>query len=94
LIKKGISGFEESWILAVADGHGNNGHLVSKFIKTLLVSKFEFEDKRIMRQKYPHDLSMTSVMCLEKSDSALFLVMMKQILKKTFHSLEKHLENY
>lgn len=33
LIKKCLSGCNDVWLIAVADGHGANGHLVSKLIK-------------------------------------------------------------
>ena len=37
-------------MLGVADGHGNNGHLVSKQIRKVLSANFEFEDKRYAKQ--------------------------------------------
>jgi serine/threonine protein phosphatase PrpC len=38
---------ENLYLMAVADGHGVNGHLVSKHIKKILASVLEFEDKRL-----------------------------------------------
>lgn len=37
-------------MLGVADGHGTNGHLVSKHIRKVLAANFEFEDKRFSKQ--------------------------------------------
>jgi serine/threonine protein phosphatase PrpC len=37
LIKHKLSGVEDNYLLAVADGHGHNGHFVSKHIKKCLV---------------------------------------------------------
>ena len=61
MIKKSISGFDHVWMIAVADGHGNNGHLVSKQIKAILVSKFEFEDKKEISNQNIHFIQDTNL---------------------------------
>jgi len=49
VIKRNISNIENAYLLAVADGHGTNGHLVSKQIKKSIIQIFEFEDKRMAK---------------------------------------------
>jgi len=53
VVKKTLAGIDNLYLLAVADGHGINGHLVSKHIKKILPSVFEFEDKRLLQQRFP-----------------------------------------
>jgi hypothetical protein len=51
LIKRNLCGLENHYMLAIGDGHGANGHLVSKHIKKQIVPMFEFEDKRFCKHK-------------------------------------------
>ena len=44
------------WFVAVADGHGANGHLVSQFIAQTLPTEFENIKKRIEKQKVAKEL--------------------------------------
>ena len=60
-IKKSLSGVEDVWLIAVADGHGLNGHIVAKFVKRCLAEKFELEDKRIMKQQLTNISTFSSV---------------------------------
>ena len=44
-------GLKDHYVIAVADGHGTNGHLVSKHLKRTLLPTLEFEDKRLAKNR-------------------------------------------
>ena len=47
-MKLGLHNIE--WFVAVADGHGANGHFVSQYIAQTMPKQFEHEKKKIDRQ--------------------------------------------
>lgn len=45
------------WFVAVADGHGQNGHFVSQFISQHMPKLFDMEKKRLERSKAAKELA-------------------------------------
>ena len=77
----------------MADGHGTNGHLVSKHIKKALVSILEFEDKRLVKYRLKDRNDITSVFQLSpKEDQSLFSEYTKTLLLKTFKTINNQIE--
>lgn len=78
------------YLLAICDGHGMNGHLVSKHIKKILVSILEFEDKRLVSYRFS-DKNCGSIFNLpnEVADKSVKQSLIKQLLLKVFNSINK-----
>eukprot|EP00347_Sterkiella_histriomuscorum_P007556 403348465 len=94
IIKRNLSGVDNHYLLAAADGHGMNGHLVSKHIKQVLAQIIEFEDKRLVQQKYAGSGNqVNSIFSLPESDKSQFQVLVKQLLSKAFYNVNKQIES-
>eukprot|EP00347_Sterkiella_histriomuscorum_P014330 403361284 len=97
ILKKNLSDQENVYLLAVADGHGSNGHLVSKQIKKIITQIFEFEDKRMCKVQFKNR-NISSIFQLLKKEQAqndgitLFQTYIKVLLAKLFHSINKQIE--
>ncbi|CDW83899.1 protein phosphatase 2c containing protein [Stylonychia lemnae] len=92
VIRKKLCGIDNLYLIAVADGHGINGHLVSKHIKKILAQVVEFEDKRLVQQRFSEKL-LSSIFGLAEEDRQVFQTLVKQLLSKVFNNVNKQIES-
>ncbi|CDW75279.1 protein phosphatase 2c containing protein [Stylonychia lemnae] len=95
IVKRNVSNIENAYLLAVADGHGTNGHFVSKQIKKAIIQIFEFEDKRMAKTqlKLKNIDSIFDLLDNVEDGHQLFEIYIKLLLQKLFYSINKQIES-
>lgn len=104
-IKKGINSEQRIWLVGVCDGHGSNGHLVSKLLSKQFGNYVEAEDKRLNykqneRVALPNVSISATIDVNSKQEYMGFdeellknrIQQVKQVLRQAYDGIERQLE--